>query len=211
MLAAVLKGWAAPALLDAYEAERHPITEQVSRFAMGHSIAMARTRREVPAGIEAPGPEGDALRARVGQAAYDLNVTQYCCGGLNFGSYYDNSPIVVPDGEAAPGYSMAEFTPSTVPGCRTPHLWLRDGRSLYDAMGPDYTLLRFDPAADAAPILRAASAQSVPLALLDVDATDIAPYAHAMVLSRPDQHVAWRGNDPPADPAALIARIRGAA
>ncbi len=53
-LAAVLKGWADPALLDAYEAERHPITEQVSVFAMNHSAAMARTRRE------APGPEGDA-------------------------------------------------------------------------------------------------------------------------------------------------------
>jgi hypothetical protein len=30
-------------------------------------------------------------------------------------------------------------------------------------------------------------------------------------LSRPDQHVAWRGNALPADPLALIDRIRGAA
>src|SRR5262249_30431369 len=32
-LAAVLNGWAEPALLDAYQAERQPITDQVSRFA----------------------------------------------------------------------------------------------------------------------------------------------------------------------------------
>jgi hypothetical protein len=31
------------------------------------------------------------------------------------------------------------------------------------------------------------------------------------VLSRPDQHVAWRGDGLPADPLALIDRVRGAA
>ena len=33
-----------------------------------------------------------------------------------------------------PGYSMAEFTASTVPGCRAPHFWLADGRSLPSAL-----------------------------------------------------------------------------
>jgi hypothetical protein len=31
------------------------------------------------------------------------------------------------------------------------------------------------------------------------------------VLSRPDQHVAWRGNAAPEDPVSLIDRVRGAA
>ena len=35
ILSSVLKGWADPAILDAHMAERHPITEQVSRFAAG--------------------------------------------------------------------------------------------------------------------------------------------------------------------------------
>ena len=74
LLAGVLRGWAAPAILDAYEAERLPITEQVSQFAMNHSNAVARQRGAVPPEIEDPGPEGAAARARVGQAAYDLNV-----------------------------------------------------------------------------------------------------------------------------------------
>jgi hypothetical protein len=45
---------------------------------------------------------------------------------------------------------------------------------------------------------------------------DIAPpttaifYGGGMVLSRPDQHVAWRGDRLPADPLALIDRVRGA-
>jgi 2-polyprenyl-6-methoxyphenol hydroxylase-like FAD-dependent oxidoreductase len=56
----------------------------------------------------------------------------------------EDSPIVAHDRERAPEYSLSDFTPSTFPGCRTPHLWLADGRSLYDALGPGFTLLRFD-------------------------------------------------------------------
>ena len=211
LLAAALKGWAPPAILDAYQTERLPITEQVSHFAMNHAHAMIRQRREVPAEIEAPGSDGDAIRAAVGKTAYDLNVQQYCCGGLNFGTFYEGSPIIAYDRETPPPYTMDTFTPSTVPGCRTPHLWLRDGRSLYDAMGADYTLLRFDPAVAVDGLVEAAARRGVPLRVLDVD-SDEAPalYDRKLVLSRPDQHVAWRGNIDPADPLALIDRVRGA-
>jgi 2-polyprenyl-6-methoxyphenol hydroxylase-like FAD-dependent oxidoreductase len=212
LLAAHLNGWAPAAILDAYAAERQPITQQVSYFVMDHCAAMARQRGAVPANIEASGPEGDAARAKMGQQAYDLNVQQYACSGLNFGYFYDGSPLIAYDGEQQPPYKMAEFTPSTVPGCRTPHLWLRDGRSLYDAMGPEYTLLRFDRSADVSPLIDAARIRRLPLAVLDVESDDAAAlYPQKLVLSRPDQHVAWRGNALPADALALIDRIRGAA
>jgi 2-polyprenyl-6-methoxyphenol hydroxylase-like FAD-dependent oxidoreductase len=212
MLAGVLRGWAAPALLDAHEAERLPITEQVSRHAMDHATALAKQRGAVPAEVEAPGPEGDAARDAVGRAAYALNVNQYCCGGLNFGYFYDASPIIAYDGEEAPAYGMYDFTPSTVPGCRTPHLWLRDGRSLYDATGPGHTLLRLDPRAEVEGLVRAAEMRGVPLSVLDVDSEDApALYPRRLVLSRPDWHVAWRGDAEPADPLALVDLIRGAA
>jgi 2-polyprenyl-6-methoxyphenol hydroxylase-like FAD-dependent oxidoreductase len=209
LLAAHLNGWAPAAILDAYQRERHPITSQVSHFVMDHAHAMASQRGGVPASIEEDGPAGDAARAALGEQAYRLNVQQYCCAGLNFGSFYDASPLIAYDGAAPPGYTMAEFTPSTVPGCRLPHVWLDGGRSLYDALGPDYTLLRFDPAADAAPLLAAAERRGVPLAVLDVAPQP--PYDHKLVLARPDQHVAWRGDALPADPLALVGRIRGAA
>jgi 2-polyprenyl-6-methoxyphenol hydroxylase-like FAD-dependent oxidoreductase len=210
LLAARLNGWGADGILDAYERERQPITEQVSRFAMDHAHAMAKQRRGVPPEIEEEGPAGDAARAAVGQAAYDLNVQQYCAAGLNFGYYYDDSPIIAYDGAPHPPYSMGDFTPSTVPGCRTPHLWLGE-RSLYDALGPEYTLLRFDPAVAVDGLLAAAAARRVPLRLLDIAAdVDATIYDTRLVLSRPDQHVAWRGNIPPEDALALIDRIRGA-
>jgi 2-polyprenyl-6-methoxyphenol hydroxylase-like FAD-dependent oxidoreductase len=212
LLAARLNGWGADGILDAYERERLPITEQVSRFAMDHAHAMAKQRRGVPPEIEAEGPAGEAARATVGRAAYDLNVLQYCCAGLNFGYYYDQSPIIAYDGAQQPPYSMGAFTPSTVPGCRVPHVWLDDGRSLYDALGPEYTLLRLDPSISVGGLLDAAASRGVPLDLLDVVSAEAAGvYDVGLLLARPDQHVAWRGDVVPSDPLALIDRIRGAA
>lgn len=211
MLAARLKDWAAPNILDAYEAERQPITEQVSHFAMDMALKNMKQRQSVPPEVELPGPEGDAVRARIGREAYDLNVNQYCCGGLNFGYFYKDSPIIAYDGEEAPPYTMYDFTPSTVPGCRAPHFWLDDGRSLYDALGPDYTLLRFDSATDVTGLIAAAQARSVPLTLLDVEAEDARTlYPHKLALVRPDQHVAWRGDEQPVEPMHLIDLVRGA-
>ena len=152
LLAACLQGWADPAILNAYEAERLPITEQVSRFAMDMAGKVLGQRRAVPDEIEHPGVAGDAVRRQVGRAAYDLNVQQYCCGGLNFGYFYDRSPIIAYDGAEPPTYTMADFTPSTVPGCRVPFSALPDGRPVYDALGPGYTLLRLDSEIEIAPL-----------------------------------------------------------
>jgi 2-polyprenyl-6-methoxyphenol hydroxylase-like FAD-dependent oxidoreductase len=212
MLAGVIQGWANPAILDAYEVERRPITDQVSRYAMATSLARTSQRqRSIPAAIEQPGPEGDAIRARVGRESYDINVGQFCCGGLNFGYFYASSPIIAYDGEPAPAYDIYEFRQSTVPGCRTPHLWLRDGRSLYDVLGSDFTLLRFDMEANVDGIVEAAARRAVPLAVVDVDSSEAADlYSYKLLLSRPDQHVAWRGNESPENPTKLIDHVRGA-
>lgn len=211
LLAATLNGWAPPSILDAHEAERLPITEQVSHFAMNHAHETARQRKAVPADIEEDSAKGEALRAELGERAYRLNVQQYCCGGLNFGYYYDHSPIIAYDGETPPAYGMADFTPSTVPGCRTPHFWLADGRSLYDAMGDGYCLLRFDATVDVEPLRRAASRRRVPFSVLDVETRQSpVPYREKLVLSRPDRHVAWRGDRLPRDVLTLLDRLRGA-
>ena len=191
LLAGRLNGWATETALTAYEAERQPITEQVSKFAMNHAIALQKEREGVPSGIEDAGPGGAAAKAKAGKALYDLNVKQYCCAGLNFGYFYDRSPLIAYDGESPPTYTMDQFTPSTAPGCRTPHVWLDDGRSLYDAMGSEYTLLRLDPKADPKPLIDAAGRRNLPLTVLDLNSTEAAGlYCHAFVLSRPDQHVA---------------------
>ncbi|MBR1268513.1 hypothetical protein JQ629_13420 [Bradyrhizobium sp. AUGA SZCCT0222] len=82
-------------------------------------------------------------------------------------------------------------------------------------MGERFTLLRFDSAADVA-ALEAAARLRGPLGVLDVEGADIATddgnglVLSGLVLSRPDQHVAWRGVRVPDDPLGLIDRARGA-
>lgn len=215
-LAAQFDGWATPQALDAYERERHPITEQVSHFAMNHAHAMSQRRRAIPADIEDEGPTGDASRRSFGQDLYELNVQQYCCAGLNFGYYYDDSPLVAYDDEAAPDYSMGSFTPSNVPGCRAPHLWLAQGKSLLDALGPGYTLLCHAqaPLEPVAVLQQAMQAAGVPLSVVSLDVSVTLPpsYRHTWHLIRQDSHVVWRGNEmTPKIAQAVVCRLRGEA
>lgn len=200
-LAAYLKGWAGKGILDLYQIERQPITAQVSKFAMNHAIQLHKERVKVPANIEDEGTEGQQSRELFGQMLYDLNVRQYCCSGLNFGYYYDQSPAIIYDDETAPSYDMNQFTSSTVPGCRLPHFWLKDGSSLYDRLGRDYTLINFDQSLDCSALQVIAAKLGFPLEILILSETmpkDLG-YKTKLVLVRPDQHVAWRGDDFPED------------
>lgn len=211
LMGAVLQGWGHEDMLNAYEAERQPITQQVSHFAMDHAAKMIRARSAVPENIEADDEAGRAARERMGREAYELNVQQFCCEGLNYGYFYDRSPIIFYDQEAAPAYSMGSFTASTVPGCRVPHIWLGDQRSLYDALGPGYTLLRLNPKLDVSPLVQAAAARSMPLTVLDLAPAGLpAAYRHALLLVREDQHIAWRGDVLPTAPEQWVATLCGA-
>ena len=213
-LSAQIEAWVSPLALMAYEKERHPITEQVSRFAMNHAHEMSKRRREIPQQLEDSSPEGAAARASFGQDLYNLNVQQYCCAGLNFGYFYDQSPVMVYDEEKAPEYSMGGFTASTVPGCRAPHFWLEEGRSLYDELGKAYTLLCFKPTNEqsVACLIEAASEVGMPLKILKVSGTLNVPseYKHAFVMVRSDAHTVWRGHDwTPSFAKQLVAALCG--
>ena len=67
-----------------------------------------------------------------------------------------------------------------------------------------------ETAPDGASLLSAAAARGVPLSVVttaDDALRDL--YQRDLVLVRPDQHIAWRGNGEPADADALIARVIG--
>jgi 2-polyprenyl-6-methoxyphenol hydroxylase-like FAD-dependent oxidoreductase len=212
LLSAHLQGWASERILNAYEAERQSITEQVSQFAMSHAQQMIKMKKAVPGNIEEISEVGEGLRAQVGKDAYELNVQQFCCAGLNFGYFYENSPIIIKDVEQAPSYSMGSFTESTVPGCRAPHFWLDNGKSLYDDFGDGYTLLSFDENVDANVDLLAlknnATSKNIPLTVLSIKQTKIpASYKNKLVLCRTDQHIVWRGDALPSDMNSFINQL----
>ncbi|MBS1697759.1 MAG: FAD-dependent monooxygenase [Actinobacteria bacterium] len=209
LLGAVLAGWGDERMLDAYEAERGPLTAQVSHFAMGHQRKVSQA--EVPAEIEDDSAAGAAARDEIGRRAYELNVQQFAAEGLNFGYSYDASPIIAYDGAAAPAYDMGHATASTVPGCRAPHLWLADGSSLYDHLGQGYSVIALAEPTALAGLRSAASGAGVPLQVIDArGAAGAEAYDTEYVIVREDQQIAWRGATAPEDPAALVRLLRGA-
>src|SRR6202012_3890809 len=91
--------------------------------------------------------------------------------GIPFGGRYDGSPIIVGDGTAPPPDSPNTYVPTGCPGGRAPHLWLDDGRSLYDALGFEFTLRVLNQDAASPEKFRgAATAQKIPLAIVPVAA-----------------------------------------
>ena len=212
MLAAVMNGQADERILQAHERERHPITEQVSKLAMGKALEyMERAgRRAIPKAIEKRHIVGRILRKRIGKRLYGINAPQFACEGLNFGYYYDNSPIIQYDGAAAPSYDMGSHTPSSVPGCRMPHFWIDRDTSLYDALGSDYTLVSFDAAIAADALVEAAQRRGFPLTVLNCEVPDESEWLQTkLILVRPDRHVAWRDDALPDDADRLLDVLTG--
>jgi hypothetical protein len=71
-------------------------------------------------------------------------------------------------------------------------------------------LLHFHPAVETSDLVAAVVQRGVSMVVLDVEAEESASlYPRKLVLSRPDQHVAWRGDEPPQDSLALIDRVCG--
>jgi 2-polyprenyl-6-methoxyphenol hydroxylase-like FAD-dependent oxidoreductase len=211
MLGARLGGWGGAQLLSAYERERMPVVDQISRVVVDAAWRRQGIRDDVTSDIEDPGPVGQRVRSELSSTLYEAALDQYTPGGLAFGYHYDGSPIIAYDGDPAPGFGMSSFTQSTTPGCRLPHVWMPDGQSIYDVMGTDFALLRTDPAVNVDDVVAAAARVGMPLRLVElaVSAGD-SPYDHKLILSRPDRHVAWRGDKLPTDPSALIDLVRGA-
>ncbi|MET0867031.1 MAG: FAD-dependent monooxygenase, partial [Pseudorhodoplanes sp.] len=210
-LAASVQGWAGRSLLDSYEIERLPIALRNT----GAARELAKSIGDVKASaeMETDTPAGAAARRETG-AYLSTFGEEFASIGVQLGARYDGSPIVSGD-EAPPPDDFAGYVPSPVPGGRAPHVWVGKGRepgdSLYDRLGLGFTLLRLGSNAPQANALaNAAAERGIPLATLDLPDRDVRDlYARDLVLIRPDQHVAWRGNALPADPDALLSKVTG--
>lgn len=210
-LAAVLEGWAPPSLLDSYEIERRPVCRRAIDEAMRE---LHRLRDKSYPGIDAPTEAGARLRHELGERLRRgfAGSRVWYRWGMHLGYIYDPSPIVMSDGTPLPPDDTYGYEPTSRPGARAPHALLPDGRSLLDLFGRGFVLLRFDPDISADALMAAAKARRMPIALHDIANTGVATlYERNLVLVRPDGHVAWRSDAPPADPISLIDRVRGAA
>lgn len=184
-LAAVLNGRASPRLLESYEAERRPLA--VRNTAYARRFAESLGNFEPAAEIEDDSPQGEAARRRAGEYLEAHGRAEFNIPGITFGGRYDGSPAILADGTPPPPEAANTYVPTACPGGRAPHLWLGEGFSLYDRFGFEWTLLCLGEAPRVGdPYLKI-------LELKNEEAREL--YGTDYALIRPDQIVAWRGND----------------
>jgi 2-polyprenyl-6-methoxyphenol hydroxylase-like FAD-dependent oxidoreductase len=209
-LAAVLKGHAPATLLDSYELERKPLALRNTGYArqladsIGLFDAAPELEDDTPQGAQARAAASDYLNGHVRR---EFNIP-----GITFGGRYDGSPLIVADGSTPPPDQPNNYVPTACPGGRPPHAWLLDGRSLFDSFNFEWTLLALGPdAPDAAPFVASAQALGLDLKVVRHASPQLLDlYEAPLALIRPDQIVAWRGQDARAA-AHVMAQVTGGA
>ncbi len=210
-IAAVLDGWGGPTLLDSYEIERRPIQERVIQEAAANMQVLSTEL--LAANLEDDDCAGERARRAAGARIQETKRAEFHALDLVLGIEFGDSPVIAGDrtGPAA-HYGRDEPAPDARPGARLPHAWLGDGESLYDELGTGLTLLILGGTTRSGRAVEdAAGARGVPLKTLDLRShSDLrGRYGADLMLVRPDQYIAWRGDQVPGPALALIDRIRG--
>ena len=205
-LAAVLKGWGGPALLDTYEIERQAIARRNTAYARGFADSLGLF--VPPPELEDEGPAGEAARKLTGDhfnhhARFEFNIP-----GITFGGRYDGSPIVVSGrhGAAArrrqqlPAHRLPRAAARRISGSATA------ARSTTRSASSSPCCSSAPSPPTPAPFRAAAAALNMPLSVVPIagdEARDL--YGADLALIRPDQIVAWRGNSTSAPPTCCAA------
>ena len=212
-LAAMLQGWGGAQLLDSYTLERKPIA-MINVSEAAEMRASYDNQTPFSPKIGAIDDEGKLLRAKARAAIMRTRAKefQHDSAGIELGYRYENSPICVADGTPPPALDHGLYVPSTWPGARAPHAWLKDGRSTLDLFGKGFTLLDFSGnITNTSTITAAASRVGLPLQSIKIDDPKVREtYERPLVLVRPDGHVAWRSDEMLENAAQIIDKIRGA-
>lgn len=213
-LAAVLKGWGGDALLDSYTAERRPIAVTNAALASGNIARLVGATKAVEVDMskvdfEASSIEAETRRRLWGDLLWQATRQQYVVRGTTVDNRYVSDVIVDDESVVAP-WDSTVYQASSKPGHRAPHVRLADGTSLYDLFADGFTLVtREGFETESKAFETAAESLGIPLSTLVLtDARALAKYASPLVLVRPDQHVAWRG-ERASDASAVLHQATG--
>ena len=211
VLAANVEGWGTPALFDAYETERRHVAARNRIASARHASVRFAIGHNCPSNLLEEGPEADQAREEIGSFIQEAGNLENEAWGIEWGYRYDDSPVICHEEGEPPAYEWEDYVPSTWPGVRPPNVFLEDGTPLFDKFGREFTLLKFEDL-DTTDLEDAAAAVGVPLAVVSVEDSNAANlYEKKLVLTRPDQHVAWRGDTAPDTNTAttIINTVRG--
>ncbi|KAH7131825.1 FAD-binding domain-containing protein [Dendryphion nanum] len=198
-LAAVVNGHADPGLLESYEQERRPVAV-TSVEESGKHLAVHMNVAELLAGkiddLVKCTPDTAMLRDQIHEY-YQIHDDENKSLGIEMGYRYQSDYIIPDVCSVPPTFDHRRYKPSTWPGMRAPHVFLKDKSSIFSKFGPMFTLVEFTDGSSrgAEHIIDAASKHNVPMTHLRLKNEDEAfkVWAEYLVLIRPDQHVAWRG------------------
>jgi len=197
-LALVVKGQAAPSLLDSYGLERRP----AARIAIARAIANY---------VERLLPDRQELRIRKDE--YGLLETAM--------GYRYRSNAIIADGVDDGAAVEDPLRPTGLPGTRLAHVWLRRGEeavSSHDLIGRDFTLFVGEEGGDwIEAAQRVALLSQAPLGVcrLGHDVADpdglflprLRVSHEGALLVRPDGYIAWRSRGRNADPFATLKAV----
>jgi len=194
-LASVIKGQSPHKLLDTYTLERCPIGKRNTNYAkmFADSVGLFQVSDE----FEQDTPKGIADRQAASLHFNDHARREFNIPGITFGTRYINSPIIAQETGPEPLDQANIYEPCAKPGGRPPHVWLNDDLSLFDTFGPDWTLLCLgEDKVDHQKFLHAADKRKIQLHVVHHPHEELFNlYQAKFVLIRPDQMLAWRGND----------------
>lgn len=184
-LAAALHGWGGEQLLDSYDAERRPVFASTANDFIAKSIA---TDKAFLQDFD-PARDRDAFetqwQARAQGAVGEVNA---------FEPHYEGSPIVI-SATASPQVSSAVGSHrfEARAGHHLAPATLSDGRQVFEALGPQFTLLALEAEAqDVDQLRQCAAALRLPLEIVEDQGTaETRRYAARWALVRPDHFVAW--------------------
>lgn len=210
-IAAVLKGWAGPELLESYDEERRPVTWRNCHAAAWAVDGPIWWRTAYSPEIHEDTSKGRAARQHFVLRADPESRRIYEMHGADRGYRYNSRVIASEEGPASES-SITVYEPSTWPGAYLPHVWLAPDDALYDRIPTEgFTLLNLsdDPRA-LAPFATALRATGAPVAEMHITDPQIrAVYERDYLLVRCDLHVVWRSDTPPEEPARLAAVVTG--
>jgi hypothetical protein len=210
-LAAVLHGFAGPALMSSYDAERRPVGLRNCEASRRHTEMRRLIASAYHDGLTALGGDSELARAEAGRRIAAFGNAENESYGIEYGYAYQDSPVICTELGADIPSDPLRYTPTTFPGVRMPSVVLKDHSPIYDRLGLWFTLVCVGMPPSAA-LIEAATRRRLPLDVLPIDEPDlIAVYGRRLMLVRPDQHIAWRGaacNDR-LEAEQIIARVLG--
>ena len=159
-IAATVSGWGGPKLLASYEIERRPIAFRNTGMAKELSRGMGKISIEDD--LLNDSVAGSTSRSILGNRL-ELSREEFASIGIQLGARYDDSPIIVSDGTTPPADNPAVYQPTACPGGRAPHLFLRNGGSLFDHFGTGFCLLHLHGDHNTEVMEDAARARGIPL------------------------------------------------